>query len=115
MAPSRRARSICYLPGLKSFDQFRDLVALYRLPRVLMTALDLDLFTVMGTRSWTIPVLATRLKVSIRGLDILCRNLASAGVLEKRGSVYRNGRIAATNLNGTHRDYRGGYVKLIPD
>jgi len=80
-----------------------------------MTALDLDLFTVMGTRSWTIPVLATRLKVSIRGLDILCRNLASAGVLEKRGSVYRNGRIAATNLNGTHRDYRGGYVKLIRD
>ena len=115
MARSRRAASVRAIPPLQSFDQFRDLVALYRLPRVLMTALDFDLFTIMGTRSWTIPSLARRLKVSVRGLDILCRNLASAGVLEKRGSVYRNGRIAATNLNATHRDYRGGYVKLIRD
>ena len=115
MARSRRADPDRSIPALASFDQFRDLVALYRLPRVLLTALELDLFTVMGTRSWKMSALATRLQVSVRGLDILCRNLASAGVLEKRGGVYRSGKIAATNLNASHGDYRGGYVKLIRD
>ena len=43
---------------LKNFDAFRDAIATYRLPRILFTALDLDLFTVMGTRAWTIPALA---------------------------------------------------------
>jgi len=115
MARSHRTRPIPSIPALPSFDRFRDLVAAYRLPRVLLTALELELFTAMGTRSWKIPALAKRLQVSVRGLDILCRNLASAGVLEKRGPAYRNGKIAATNLNSSHPDYRGGYVKLIRD
>jgi SAM-dependent methyltransferase len=115
MAGSHRTRPLPSIRALPSFDRFRDLVALYRLPRVLLTALDLDVFTVMGTRSWKIPALAKRLHVSVRGLDILCRNLASAGVIEKRGALYRNGKIAATNLNAAHPDYRGGYVKLIRD
>jgi len=98
---------------ITTFDEFRDAVSAYRLPRVLLVALELDLFTTVGDRSWTISDLAKELKVSERGLSILCRNLAAVGVLQKKGANYRNSRLGATALNADHRPYRGGYLNLI--
>lgn len=98
---------------ITTFDEFRDAISSYRLPRVLLAALELDLFTAIGDRSWTLTTLAKRLKLSERGLSILCRNLAAAGVLHKKGNVYRNSTLGATALNANHRAYRGGYLKLI--
>ena len=34
---------------IRSFEDFRDAVSAYRLPRILISALELDLFTVMGS------------------------------------------------------------------
>ena len=101
------------VPSLKNFEAFRDAISTYRLPRILLTALDLDLFTVLGARALTVPVLATKLRVSVRGLDILLRNLASAGVLIKQGETYRNGPVAAATLNANSPDHRRGYINLI--
>ncbi|MBS0154282.1 MAG: class I SAM-dependent methyltransferase [Nitrospira sp.] len=98
---------------ITTFAEFRDAISDYRLPRVLLAALELDLFTVIGDRHWTMPTLAKELNVSERGLSILCRNLASAGVLHKRDCVYRNSTLGATALNANHRAYRGGYLNLI--
>ncbi|MFO0699446.1 MAG: class I SAM-dependent methyltransferase [Nitrospira sp.] len=98
---------------MRTFDEFRDAISGYRLPRVLLAALELDLFTAIGDRSWPVTTLAKKLNVSERGLSILCRNLASAGVLRKTGSVYRNSRLGATALNANHRAYRGDYLNLI--
>jgi SAM-dependent methyltransferase len=98
---------------LRDFEEFRDVVSTYRLPRILLTALELDLFTAIGTRAWTVRALARRVKVSERGLDILLRNLASGGMLLKRGVLYRNGRVAATALNTRHPAYRAAYLRLI--
>lgn len=98
---------------ISTFGEFRDAISAYRLPRVLLAALELDLFTVIGDRSWTLTTLAKKLKVSERGLGILCRNLASAGLLYKSDSVYRNSTLGATALNANHRTYRGGYLTLI--
>jgi len=98
---------------ITTFAEFRDTISDYRLPRVLLAALELDLFTVIGDRHWTMPTLAKELNVSERGLSILCRNLASAGVLHKRDCVYRNSTLGATALNANHRAYRGGYLNLI--
>ncbi len=102
-----------HMSPMRDFDEFRDAISAYRLPRILLTALDLDLFTVMGARSWTVPVLAKRLRVSTRGLNILCRNLASAGVLKKNGAQYRNGSLALTVLNAKSQQYRGAYLELL--
>jgi SAM-dependent methyltransferase len=98
---------------ITTFGEFRDAVSAYRLPRVLLAALELDLFTTVSDRSWTIPNLAKELKVSERGLGILCRNLAAVGVLRKKGASYKNSRLGATALNADHRAYRGGYLNLI--
>jgi SAM-dependent methyltransferase len=98
---------------IATFDEFRDVVTTYRLPRVLIAALELDLFTAIGTVAWTISDLAREMKVSERGLAILCRNLAMAGLLKKHDETYRNSRLAATALNAHHQNYRGDYLRLI--
>ncbi len=95
------------------FEDFRDAVSAYRLPRILISALELDLFTVMGGRVWTIPTLARRLRASRRGLDILCRNLACVGLLKKQGNGYRNGPLGSGELNAKSPQYRGAYLRLL--
>jgi len=98
---------------IATFDDLRDAITAYRLPRILIAALELNLFTAIGTGAWTVPDLARKVKVSERGLAILCRNLAMAGLLKKSGEIYRNNRLGATVLNAQHPAYRGDYLRLI--
>ncbi len=98
---------------LKTFEEFRDAVMAYRLPRILIASLELDLFTAIGDRSWAVPALARRLEVSERGLGILCRNLAMVGLLKKRGDEYRNSALTAGELNAKSAKYRGAYLELM--
>lgn len=113
MTRSRTPRPSVSVSPLKTFEAFRDAISAYRLPRILLTALELDLFTAVGRRRWTVSALAKKLGVSERGLAILLRNLASAGVMLKRGAIYRNGIVAATTLNAKSADYRRGYLNLL--
>ena len=98
---------------IATFDDLRDAITAYRLPRVLIAALELNLCTAVGTKTWSIPALAHEMKVSERGLAILCRNLAMAGLLKKKGETYRNSRLSATALNAAHPAYRGDYLRLM--
>jgi len=98
---------------IKTFEDFRDALSGYRLPRVVFTALDLKLFTVIGAKTWTMPDLTGEMQLNERGLTILCRNLAMAGLLVKKGRQYRNSRLAATLLNANDPSYRGEYLSLL--
>ena len=98
---------------ITTFDDLRDAIMAYRLPRVLIAALELNLFTAIGTDAWTVRDLASEVKVSERGLVILCRNLAMVGLLKKNGETYTNSRLGATALNAQHPAYRGDYLRLI--
>jgi SAM-dependent methyltransferase len=100
-------------PRIATFDDFREAISAYRLPRMLLAGLELDIFTAIGDGAWTIPDLAKQLKLSERGLDILCRNLAMAGLLLKKGGTYKNSQLGATALNAAHPAYRGSYLDLI--
>ena len=111
MCEDNRCGSV--ISPLSTFDDFRNAITAYRLPRVLIAAIELDLFTAIGTEAWAIPDLARGMKVSERGLAILCRNLAMAGLLKKQGETYRNSRLSATALNAHHLAYRGDYLRLI--
>lgn len=100
-------------PKIRKFDELRDAVFSFRLPRVILTALDLNLFTIMANESWTIGALAKTLQADKRGVEILCRNLASAGLLKKKGDRYQNGKLGQTYLNATSPEYRGAYLDLM--
>ena len=43
---------------ITTFDEFRDALSAYRLPRVILAALELKLFTVIGKATWLLPDLA---------------------------------------------------------
>lgn len=98
---------------IKTFDDFRNIALLYQYSRVILSALELDLFSVLGSRAWPIASLARRLKVSVRGLDILCRNLAALGLLVKKGSAYSSTPLARRDLNRHSPGYRAEYLDLI--
>ncbi len=100
-------------PTIESFKQFREIVYSFRVSRIIFSALDLDLFNVMGHREWAIPQLAKRLKVSTRGLHILCRNLASVGLLVPALGRYRTSAIVKRYLQKESSEYRGDYVRLM--
>jgi SAM-dependent methyltransferase len=99
--------------SIRTFADFREAVAAYRLPRIIFTALDMDLFSAIGARAWTVPALAREIRISPRGLEILCRNLAAAGLLIKKGTHYRNGRLARRELNKHSPAYRWAYLDLL--
>jgi SAM-dependent methyltransferase len=99
--------------SIRTFEDFREAVAAYRLPRIIFTALDLDLFSAVGNKAWTVSALARRLRVSPRGLEILCRNLAAAGLLIKSGGRYRNSRLARRELSKKSPAYRWAYLDLL--
>jgi len=99
--------------SIRSFKQFRDAVYAFRLPRILFSALELDLFNRMESRDWTIPQLSKRVKVSQRGIAILCRNLASVGLLSKSRSGYRITHFSKRYLQKTSPDFRGEYLTLM--
>ncbi len=98
---------------VRTMDDFRDVVYTFRLSRVIATAMDLDLFTHMGSRFWTPKSLARTLKASERGVEILLRNLKTAGLLTQRGASYRTEKLGRTFLNRNSPDYQGAYLELV--
>lgn len=98
---------------IHNFEDFRQILFDFRLPRMILTALELGVFTVMGRRSWTVGTLAKTLRCSERGIDILCRNLASSGLLIKCGPRYSNSQLGQTILNRQSPLSRHDYLKLI--
>jgi ubiquinone/menaquinone biosynthesis C-methylase UbiE len=99
--------------SIQSFKQFRDVVYSFRLSRIIFTALDLDLFNIMGHQTLTIPQLSKQLHASQRGLEILCRSLASTGLLLKSQAGYRTSTFANTYLQKSSREFRGDYLALM--
>ena len=99
--------------SIQSFKQFRDVAYSFRLSRIIFSALDLDLFNLMGHRTWTLPGLAKRLRVSRRGLHILCRNLSSVGLLVPESGRYHTSAMVNRYLQKESADYRGDYLALM--
>lgn len=98
---------------VRTMDDFRDVVYNFRLSRVFATALDLDLFTQMGNRFWTPKALAGKLKANERGVQIILRNLETAGLLKRRGASYGVEKVGRTYLNRNSPAYQGAYLELV--
>ncbi len=101
------------IPEVQTFEHLRAAVNGYTYSRVILTALDLDIFSVVGGQSWTISRLARAVGASERGIDILCRNLASLGLLDFQNGRYKNSPLGATALNKKSPEYRGAYLSLL--
>ena len=70
-------------------DDLNDMIRAFMPSRVLLSALELDVFTAVGD-GCACGELAGRLKADERALEMLLNALVSLGVLTKDGSIYRN-------------------------
>ena len=96
-----------------TMEDFRDAAYGFRVSRIIATALDLDIFTKMGSRWWATKHLAKSLKANERGVEILVRNLEAAGLLRKRGVTFRVSKVAKMFLDRNSLQYQGAYLDLL--
>jgi SAM-dependent methyltransferase len=79
--------------------------------KVLLTALELDLFTALASQPATEPQIRQRLGLHPRGTKDWLDCLAGLGVLERDGELYRCGKGAAAHLVPGRPGYVGGFLE----
>ncbi|WP_372410328.1 methyltransferase [Streptomyces luteireticuli] len=83
--------------------------------RLLMTALDLDLFRALEEEMLTADQVVTRLGLHPRGVRDFLDALAALGILERRDGAYRNTPAASQYLLPSGQKYVGGFLTMTAD
>ncbi len=86
-------------------DDFVQMLNVWRESRILLTAIELDLFSAIGDGG-TAGEVTRRAGTHPRGTDLLLHALAALGLVEKRGESFHNGPVAARFLRGGSPDDR---------
>ena len=91
-------------------DRLEEMARGFMQSRVLLTALELDLFTAVGD-GITLRDAANTLNVSERGIGALLHALVSLGLLTKEGSLFRNTAESARYfVQGSRDNHRNGLL-----
>jgi precorrin-6B methylase 2 len=91
-------------------DELMQTVRAWQESRVILTALELDLFTAVGGGAAAADV-ARRLECDPRGTGFLLHALVALGLLEKRGETFHNGPVAGQHLRaGAPDDWRAALM-----
>ena len=93
-----------------SADRLIDEIMGYRKAKILMVAAYLDCFTPLES-PMTAPVLARRLALDARAMEILLDALTAIGYLRKRGRLYSNAPISSRYLVRGRPGYMGDNLK----
>ncbi len=99
-------------PQADSFQAIAELSRGFWASRLLISAVELDLFTTLGGQSLTAAQLATRLDADERGVEILSNALVALGFLDVEEERYSSTSLSRLYLDGTSPDYRGHVVRL---
>ncbi|MBZ5581333.1 MAG: methyltransferase [Acidobacteriia bacterium] len=75
-------------------DEWNDRIRGFQESRVILTALELDLFTALGDGARPAEA-AARTGTDARAVEMLLNTLAAAGLIHKQDGVFRNGPVAA--------------------
>jgi precorrin-6B methylase 2 len=94
-----------------SEERFRQACSYWQ-SKILLTALRLDLFTVLADQNLSAADLAVRLGAAERGLTALLDALAALGLLTKQGHRYANTSFASSTLDRTKPSFCG-YTPLF--
>jgi SAM-dependent methyltransferase len=89
-------------------QRVRDLAFAFQASRVLLTAVELDLFTVLHDERRTSQEVAAALGTGARATDRLMNALSALGLLEKRDGLFSNTALGARYLVKGKPDYMAG-------
>ena len=94
-------------------DDLDDMIRAFMPSRVILTAIELDVFTALGD-GCTAEELAGKLNTDARATETLLNALVSLGLLEKAENVFRNSERAARFLaEGTRDSVRQGQLHTV--
>lgn len=80
--------------------------------KILLTAVKLDVFSVLDRKSRTADEVARKLGADTRALGLLLNALVSIGLLTKEGDDYQNTKVAQTNLVRGEPEFVGHLLLL---
>lgn len=93
-------------------DDLTELIRGFMASRAVLTALELDIFTAVGTGS-TAAQIATRIECDARAIEMLLNTLVSLKLLAKREGTYTNSAVAARFLvEGSPDSARTGQLHM---
>lgn len=96
---------------MKTWDQILEEGRGFMPARVVLTAVELDLFSRLGSESLTAGELARRLGTDPRATELLLNALTAEEILQKQGGLYSNSPVAAEFLDSASPGYRGGTLR----
>ena len=88
----------------QSFSELAQTMRAFQQSRVLLTAIELDVFTAVGQEA-TAAQVSARLRTNPRATESFLNALAAMGALTKKGSVFRNTPDTARYLVAGSPDY----------
>jgi ubiquinone/menaquinone biosynthesis C-methylase UbiE len=98
--------------GDSAFQLIAELSRGYWSPRILLTAVELDLFTALGSDSLSSRQLADRVGADERGIDLLAKALVAIGLLDLDEGRFVSTAAARRHLDTTSPDDRSAVVRL---
>jgi SAM-dependent methyltransferase len=99
--------------GISSMHDILELAMAFQRSRVLLTASELDLFSVLGTERRSAVEVARAIGADPRGTDRLMHALCTLGLLEKQGDRFANTAAAARFLVRGAPEYMGGLMHAV--
>jgi predicted O-methyltransferase YrrM len=95
------------------YDSLMERIRAFQESRILLTAIELDLFTAVG-EGITAPELAGKLDTDSRATEMLLNALVALGMLTKKDSVFRNAPIATRHLTeGSPENARAALMHTV--
>src|SRR5579871_3538241 len=92
---------------------FFETISAFHRSAALKAALDLGVFTAIGSGNTTVPALASACQAAERGIRILCDNLVLMGFLTKTGETYGLTPDTALFLDQNSPAYLGGATEFM--
>jgi len=90
-----------------------EIATAYRKTAALIAAVNLDIFTIIGSSTLTVDQLVARTSAAPRGLRILCNYLTSMGLLTKDESCYSLTQISRTFLDAASPFAMGQTIEFL--
>jgi SAM-dependent methyltransferase len=85
----------------------------FRTSRILLTAVELDIFSTLSHEQLSATEVALRIKAQPRAMTILMDALVALKLLKKHGRTYANTTVSRRLLDRSSPDYRGAFVEHI--
>jgi predicted O-methyltransferase YrrM len=98
---------------ISSPDEIQQMAASFKESRILLSALELDLFTILGREKLTSDEVAIILDTDTRATDRMLNALCALGLIRKENKRFSNTEVTARYLVKGEKDYMSGLMHTV--